>query len=70
MSERGTTTEVVDTQVQVDNGFTKIDVVVASSIAAPLVDGLAHRLAEHLSSAVQLRLLVVSAETERATVVP
>jgi len=70
VSERGTTTEVVDTQVQVDNGFTKIDVVVASSIPAPLVDGLAHRLAEHLSSPVQLRLLVVSAETERATVVP
>jgi uncharacterized hydrophobic protein (TIGR00271 family) len=68
--ERGATTEVVDVEVDVDSGFTKIDVVVASSIAAPLVDPLAQRLAEYLSSPVQLRLLVAATETKRATVVP
>ncbi len=70
VSERGPATEVVDVDVRVGDGFTKIDVVVASSLAAPLVDSLAQRLAEYLSSPVQLRLLVISAETERATVVP
>lgn len=70
VSERGSTTEVVDVEVRVGDGFTKIDLVVASSLAAPLVNSLAQRLAEHLSSPVQLRLLVISAETERATVVP
>lgn len=70
VSERGTTTEVVDVEVRVGDGFTKVDLVVASSLAAPLVDSLAQRLAEHLSSPVQLRLPVISAETERATVVP
>jgi hypothetical protein len=70
VSGRGTTTEVVDVEVRVGDGFTKVDLVVASSLAAPLVDSLAQRLAEHLSSPVQLRLLVISAETERATVVP
>ena len=70
VSEGGFTTEVVDVEVQVDDGFTVIDVVVASSIAVPLVDSLAQRVAEHLSSPVQMRLLVVSAETKRATAEP
>lgn len=70
VSERGSATEVVDVEVEVEGGFAKIDVVVASSLAAPFVDSLAQRLAERLSSPVQLRLLAVSAETERATVVP
>jgi len=70
VADRGSATEVVDVEVEVDDGFTKIDVVVASSIDAVAVDSLAEDLAEHLSSPVQLRLLLVSAETERATVVP
>ena len=70
VADRGSATEVVDVEVQVDDGFTKVDVVVASSIDAVAVDSLAEDLAEHLSSPVQLRLLLVSAETERATFVP
>jgi uncharacterized hydrophobic protein (TIGR00271 family) len=70
VADRGSATEVVDVEVQVDDGFTKVDVVVASSIDAVAVDALAEDLAEHLSSPVQLRLLLVSADTERATVVP
>jgi len=70
VSERGPTNEVVNVEVAVDGDFTKIDVAVASSLAAPVVDSLAERLAEYLSSPVQLRLLVISAESELATVVP
>lgn len=70
VAERGAASEVVDVDVEVDDGITKIEVVVASSIAAPLVDPLARRLADYLSSPVQLQLLVVSTETERATVEP
>ena len=50
--------------------LTKVDVVVASSIDALVVDSLAANVAEYLSAPVQLRLLLVSAETDRATVVP
>jgi uncharacterized hydrophobic protein (TIGR00271 family) len=70
VAERSSGSEVVDVDVEVDNGITKVDVVVASSIAAPLVDPLARRLADYLSSPVQLQLLVVSTETERARVEP
>jgi len=70
VAERGAASEVVDVDVEVDDGITKVEVVVASSIAAPLVDPLARRLADYLSSPVQLQLLVVSTETERATVEP
>ncbi len=70
VSEGGSMTEVVDVEVRVDDGSTNVDVVVASSIAVPLVDSLAERVAEHLSSPVRLRLLVVSAETQRATAEP
>jgi len=70
VAERGADSEVVDVDVEVDDGVTKVEVVVATSIAAPLVDPLARRLAEYLSSPVQLQLLVVSTETERATVEP
>jgi hypothetical protein len=59
VAEQGSASEVV-----------AVEVVVASSIAAPLVDPIARRLAEYLSSPVQLQLLVVSTETERATVDP
>lgn len=70
VAERGSATEVVDVEVAVDDGLTKVDVVVASSIDAVAVDSLAEDLADHLSAPVQLRLLLVSAETDRATVVP
>ena len=70
VAERGSATEVVDVEVEVDDGFTKVDVVVASSVDALAVESLAEDLADHLSSPVQLRLLLVSAETDRATVVP
>lgn len=63
-------TEVVEVDVHVEDGFTLVDVVVASSVAVPLADPLAEKLAEHLSSPVRLRLLVAETETERATVVP
>jgi uncharacterized hydrophobic protein (TIGR00271 family) len=70
VAERGSATEVVDVEVAVDDGLTKVDVVVASSIDAVAVNSLAEDLADHLSAPVQLRLLLVSAETDRATVVP
>ncbi len=70
VAERGATTEVVDVEVEVDDGVAEVDVVVASSIGAPLVNPFAKRLAEHLSSPVELRLLVVDSDTKRATVTP
>ena len=70
VAEGGSATEVVDVEVEIDDGLTKVDVVVASSIDAVAVESLAEDLADHLSSPVQLRLLLVSAETDRATVVP
>jgi uncharacterized hydrophobic protein (TIGR00271 family) len=70
VAERGFASEVIDVDVEVEDGITKVNVVVASSIAAPLVDPLAEALAEYLSSPVQLHLLVASTETKRATAVP
>lgn len=70
VAERGLSSEVISVDVEVDHGLTKIDVVVASSMAAPLVDPLAELLAEDLSMPVRLNLLVASTETKRATAVP
>ena len=70
VAEQGSTTEVVEVDVQVGETQTTIDVVVASSDRAPLVGPLARRLAEHLSVPVQLRLLVAATQNELATVVP
>lgn len=70
VAERGLSSEVISVDVDVDDGLTKIDVVVASSMAAPLVDPLAELLAEDLSMPVRLNLLVASTETKRATAVP
>jgi len=70
VAERGSSTEVVDVEVEITNGVTQVDVVVATSLASPLVNPLAVLLAEKLSSPVELRLLVVSSETKRATVEP
>lgn len=70
VSDRGSTTEVVDVGVEVGDRYTTVDVVVASALQTPIVSSLAERLAEHLGGPVQVRLLVIDAETERATVVP
>ncbi len=70
VAERGTASEVVNVEVEVDGDITEVDVVVASSFSAPSVDGLAERLAAFLSSPVEVRLLVVASETQRATVTP
>jgi uncharacterized hydrophobic protein (TIGR00271 family) len=66
----GSPAEVVDVEVQIDDGITKVDVVVASSVAPPLVSPLAEQLAEYLSSPVQLQFLVVSTESKTAAVTP
>ena len=70
VAERGLSSEVISVDVEVDHGLTKIDVVVASSMAAPLADPLAELLAEDLSMPVRLNLLVASTETKQATAVP
>ncbi len=62
-----TAAKVVDVEVEIDQGITEIDIVVASSLSAPSVDALAEQLAEYLSSPVEVRLLVASTVTERAT---
>lgn len=63
-------TEVVDVDVNVVDGSTLVDVVIASSLAAPLVNPLAQQISDHLSAPVRLRVLVVASETERATATP
>jgi uncharacterized hydrophobic protein (TIGR00271 family) len=70
VAQHGPATEVVDVEVTVDDGSTIVDVVVASSLAIPLVDPLARQISDRLSTPVRLRLLVVSSETKRATVNP
>ncbi len=65
-----TAAEVVDVEVDIDQGIAEIDIVVASSLSAPSVDALAQNLAEYLSSPVEVRLLVASTVTERATGLP
>lgn len=70
VAEQGATSEVVNVEVEVDDGVTEVDVVVASSVTAPSVNALAEQLSEFLSSPVQVRLLVVDSQTKRATVTP
>jgi uncharacterized hydrophobic protein (TIGR00271 family) len=70
VQEYGPATEVVDVEVTVTDSSTLVDVVIASSLAAPLVDPLAKQISDQLSAPVRLRLLVVSSETKRATVTP
>ncbi|MEN8237966.1 MAG: DUF389 domain-containing protein [Actinomycetota bacterium] len=70
VGQHGPATEVVGVDVDVDDGSTLVDVVIASSLATPLVDPLAQEISDHLSAPVRLRLLVVSSETKRATVTP
>jgi uncharacterized hydrophobic protein (TIGR00271 family) len=70
VAERGLPSEVISVDVEIADGIARVDVVVASSMAAPLVDPLADLLAEKLSSPVHLDLLVASTETRRATATP
>ena len=70
VAENGPATEVVNVEVNVTDASTMVDVVVASSLAMPLVDPLAQELSDRLSTPVRLRLLTVSSETRRANVTP
>jgi uncharacterized membrane protein len=63
-------TEVVGVDVNVVDGSTLVDVVIASSLAAPLVNPLAQQISDHLSAPVRLRVLVVTSETKQASVTP
>ena len=60
--------EVVNVTVEVDEGVTDIEVVVASSTSSPPVTSLALYLADELNTPVELSLHVVETETERAIV--
>ena len=60
--------EVVSVTVDVAEGVTDIEVVVASSGSSPPVTALAQHLAEELNTPIDLSLHVVETETERATV--
>jgi uncharacterized hydrophobic protein (TIGR00271 family) len=68
--EHGPATEVVDVEVSIDDALTIVDIVIASSLATPLADPLARELSDRLATPVRLRVLVVSSETQRATVTP
>ena len=70
VAKNGPATEVVNVEVNVSDSSTMVDVVVASSLAMPLVDPLARELSDRLSTPVRLRLLTVSSETRRANVTP
>ena len=61
--------EVVNVEVQVNDGVIDIDVVVASPGASPEVDELAAHLAEELDAPVQLSVQTVATEAEGATIV-
>lgn len=70
VAEGGTAAEVIDVEVVIENGIAEVDIVVVSSLAVPSVESIAEHVAKYLSSPVQVRLLVVATETERARVVP
>lgn len=70
VSERASPAEVIDVEVEVEDGVTLVDVVIAGSFAAPPVTALAETLSEVLSAPVRARLLLVSSQTRRATAVP
>ena len=61
--------EVVDVSIEMKDGITNINVVVASPIEGPPVLALAHFLAERLNTPVNLKLQVVEATTSGAIVV-
>lgn len=60
--------EVVNVTVDVAEGVTDIDVVLASAASTPTVTILARHLADMLNTTVDLSLYVVETETERATI--
>ncbi|MFV1969949.1 MAG: DUF389 domain-containing protein [Acidimicrobiia bacterium] len=70
VAERGAAAEVVDVEVEIQSGTAEVDIVVASSLAAPSANALAQRLARYLSSPVRVRLLLVTSETKRAKATP
>jgi uncharacterized hydrophobic protein (TIGR00271 family) len=70
VADRGTLAEVLEVEVDVVRDLTEIDIVVASSQSPPSATAIAEHLAEYLSGPVQVRLLVATTETERATIVP
>ena len=60
--------EVVSVTVEVDEGVTDIDVVLASPGLSPPVTAMAEFVASELNTAIDLSLQVVETESERATV--
>ena len=70
VAERAAAAEVVDVEVEIQSGTAEVDIVVASSLAAPSANALAQRLARYLSSPVRVRLLLVTSETKRAKATP
>ena len=65
VAEEGTSTEVVDVEVDVEAGVADIEVVVASSASAPPVATLARFLAERLQTPVELSVQVVTSDVQR-----
>jgi F0F1-type ATP synthase delta subunit len=61
--------EVVDVSIEVKDGITDVDVVVASPTSGPPVIPLARFLAERLNTPVNVKLQVVEATTSGAIVV-
>ncbi len=70
VEDRNAETEVVNVTVDVGEGVTDIDVVLASSVSTPPVTILARHLAKELNTSVELSLYVVETETEQAIVTP
>ena len=68
LSERTNTAELVGVSVEVDNGVTDVNVVVATSSSAPGVRRLASILAERLGTTVRVNLQVVASEIKQATI--
>jgi len=63
-----TSAEMVGVSVEVDNGVTDVNVVVATSSTAPTVTQLAALLADQLDTTVRVSLQVVESEVNQATI--
>lgn len=70
VAEQDPTAEVIDVEVEIEDGMTVVNVVVASPFAAPSVKALAETLSDMLASPVRVRLLIVASQSRRATAVP
>ena len=62
-------TDVVDIGVDVDDGVTIIELVLASDGGLPPIRDLAASLAEDLGTSVDLRMQILNADSQRATVI-